>query len=281
MKSYYTKEAINRFVNPKNFGKIKNADGVGKVGNIRCGDLMEIHIKIDKDETIKKGEELLIKELRKSNKTFAEFFTEQNINVLLDELSLDNLDEIYRVVGSSKYTATSILNMIYKVNKTKEEIILDKLSSNVTKAFNNKNDVLVEGIDEIKITLANCCGPIKGDDILGYITKGKGITVHRVECHNVSDLGERIIDVSWNADVTKKWPTSIIIETEKKDNFLLDLLSKTANTNVTIQSINTISDSELIKYNIVVLVEDISKLNKFITDISQMQHVHKVERIIK
>ena len=62
---------------------------------------------------------------------------------------------------------------------------------------------MVEGIDEIKVTLASCCTPIKGDKILGYITKGKGITVHRVECHNIAKLEERLIDVSWNENSDK------------------------------------------------------------------------------
>jgi GTP pyrophosphokinase len=237
--------------------------------------------RIDKDETIKKGEETLLKELRKQNKTFNEFLSDENLDIILEELNLDHINDIYYAIGSNKYTANNIINIIYKENKTKENIILDKLKSNTIKSIAIKNDVLVEGIDEVKITLANCCGPIKGDNIIGYITKGKGITVHRVECHNVSNLEERIIDVTWNDNVDKKWPTNLVIEAEKKDNFLLELLSKTANSNVSIQSINTINNPHLIKYDLVVLAENTDKLKKFMNDIEQIPNVHKVERIIK
>lgn len=68
--------------------------------------------------------------------------------------------------------------------------------------------------------------PIKGDDIIGYITKGHGITVHRGICHNIANIEERIVNVSWNENIDKKWPTSIIIESEQKENLLLEIIGK-------------------------------------------------------
>jgi GTP diphosphokinase / guanosine-3',5'-bis(diphosphate) 3'-diphosphatase len=237
--------------------------------------------KMDKDEMIKRGEELLLKELRKQKYTFNDFFSDSNMEIIFDELSLSNMNDLYHAIGSSKYTANYVVNLITKETKTKEKIILDKIQANVNRPITNKNDILVEGIDDIKITLANCCGPVKGDNILGYITRGKGITVHRMECHNIANLEERIIDVSWNEATEKKWPTNIVIETDKKENFLLELLSKVSNANVNIQSINTINNHDLVIYDIIIVVSDLIKLNKLINEISQMNHVHKVERIIK
>ncbi len=237
--------------------------------------------KIDKSDVIEKGEELLLKELRKHNKSFNEFLTESNINILLEELNLDDLLDVYYNIGSSKYTANYILNLIYKENKSKEKIILDKLLLNNNKIINSKNDILVEGIDDIKINLASCCGPVLGDNIIGYITKGKGITVHREECHNISNLEERIIEVNWNPNINKKWPTNLMVEATKKDNLLLELIAKTAHTNVSIQSVNTISNNDFIIYDLIVSVEDTEKLNKYINDIKQLPEIHKVERVIK
>ena len=237
--------------------------------------------KIDKTDTIKRGEELLEKELRKLKISINEFFEDEKIDFILNELSLANIDELYNAIGSNKYTANYVINLITKETKSKEEIILDKLTKDSKKIITSKNDILVEGIDEIKVTLASCCTPIKGDKILGYITKGKGITVHRVECHNIAKLEERLIDVSWNENSDKKWPTNIVIETEKKDNFLLDLLPKASNANINIQTINTINNNNFILYDIIILVEDTTKLNKFINDVLQISSVHKVERIIR
>lgn len=237
--------------------------------------------KIDKDESVKRGEEALLKELRKHKLTFATFFTDKNIEFLLDTLNLPSINDVYHAIGSSKFTATYVINLVTKETKSKEEIVLDKLATMNVKPINSKNDILVAGVDEIKITLANCCMPIKGDDIIGYITKGNGITVHRSNCHNIANTEERIVDVEWNERVDKKWPTNIVVEAERRDNLLLEIISKTTSSDTSIQSINTINHPDFVVYDIVILAPDKEKLEKFINDVSQMQQVHKVERIIK
>ncbi len=243
--------------------------------------IKSFYSKIDKDSNIKKGEELLLKELRRNKLTFNDFFSEENIQFILNELTLDNINDVYHAIGSSKYAPNFIINLIKKVDKGKETILLDRLHKDIKKPTTSKNDVLVAGIDEIMVTLASCCAPVKGDNILGYITKGKGITVHREECYNISNLEERIIEVSWNDTKDKKWVANIIIETEKKENFLMDLLAKMASSNVNIQSINTINNDNHTLYDVCILIEDTTKLKKFMDEINQMPGVHKIERIIK
>lgn len=237
--------------------------------------------KIDKDESVKRGEETLLKELRKQKLTFANFFTEKNVECLLEELNLTCVNDIYHSIGQSKFTASYIVNLIYKETKSKEDIVLNKLTTSNVKPTASKNDVLVAGIDEIKVTLANCCMPIKGDDIIGYITKGNGITIHRSACHNITDSEERIVDVEWNNNIDKKLPTNIMVEAEHRDNLLLEIISKTTPAETTVQSINTINHVDYIVYDIVVSATNKEKLEKFMNDVSQMPHVHKVERIIK
>ncbi|MDD3048471.1 MAG: bifunctional (p)ppGpp synthetase/guanosine-3',5'-bis(diphosphate) 3'-pyrophosphohydrolase [Bacilli bacterium] len=237
--------------------------------------------KIDKDVNIKKGEGALIKELRKQKIPFSDFATPENINYLKEQLAAESIEDIYRMIGAAKFTASTIVNLIFKETKTKEELVIEKLTTNNAKNISNKNDVIVEGIDEIKVSLASCCTPIKEDNIIGYITKGKGITVHRIECHNINNMDERIVDVVWNPTIIKKWPTNIIVTAEKKDNLLLELISKTSPSNISIQKINTISNNDLIIYEMTVLVEDASKLDKFFIDVMQIPSVIKIERLIR
>lgn len=237
--------------------------------------------RIDKDEGVKRGEEILLKELRKQKLTFANVFTDKNIESILDELNLDSIDEIYHGLGVSKFTASYLINLINRETKSKEEIVLDKLATMNAKPITSKNDVLVAGIDEVKVTLANCCMPIKGDDIIGYITKGNGIAVHRGICHNIIDTEERIIDVEWNPNTNKKWPANIVIEAERKENLLLEIISKTTGSDTNVQAINTINHLDFIVYDIIVLAPDKDKLEMFINDVKQMSSIHKVERIIK
>jgi GTP pyrophosphokinase len=237
--------------------------------------------KIDKDEAIKRGEEAMLKELRKQKLTVASFFTDKNLDSLFDTLNITTLEDIYHFIGTNKITPNYVINLVTKETKTKEELVLDKLSMMNAKAPLSKNDVLVEGVDEIKVTLASCCMPIKGDNIIGYITKGHGITVHRSICHNITNIEDRIVNVVWNDSINKKWPSNITIEAEHKDNLLLEIISKTTASDTNIQSINTINYTDFIVYDVVLLASDKDKLEKFINDVSMMPSVHKVERIIK
>ena len=134
-------------------------------------------------------------------------------------------------------------------------------------------------MNEIKANLSNCCKPVPGDNIIGYITKGSGITVHRSSCKNIIDIDERLINVKWNDNVTKKYPTDILVHTNAYDN-LLDIITKASASNIIIDSISTINKSSSKVYSMTVLVENKDKLEKFINDLLNLSFVEKVERWI-
>ncbi len=239
------------------------------------------YTKIDKEINVKKGQELFDKELRKLKIPFSEFNTEKNIKYILETVNEETLDDVYLCIANNKYTANYVINLLYKETKSKEEIIIDKITTTASKIENNKADIIVDGIDGIKISLASCCKPVKGDEIVGYITKTKGITVHRNICPNISKIEERNIEILWNNNIINKYSTNIIIKVEKKENALLSLISKASTSNVNIQTINTINNMDYITYDLIIMVENIDVLNKFIKDTHQMQEVIEVERIIK
>ena len=143
------------------------------------------YTKIDKTENIKHGEELIEKELRKHKIPFTDF--NEKSNLIVETLNEESMDDVYLGVGNGKYAPLSVINIINKETKSKEEILLTKIG-NTSVNTNIKNDIIVAGIDEIKVTLANCCKPVKGDEVIGYITKGSGIVVHRTNCHNIMDV---------------------------------------------------------------------------------------------
>ena len=143
-----------------------------------------------------------------------------------------------------------------------------------------KNEIIVAGIKEIKVSLSNCCKPIMGDDIIGFITKGSGITIHRSCCHNISQTEERLISVNWNEEVEKKYFTDILIYTNGNDN-LVEIISKAASNNITIDTLTTVNKSEFKIYNITIMVENTKKLEKFIKDLYNINDIKKVERAIK
>ena len=240
--------------------------------------IKSFYTKIDKSENIKKGQELIEKELRKSRIPFTDF--NDNLDKILEEVNEDNLEDLYLCVGNGKYNPLTIINIINRDTKTKDEVILTR-TVNPNIDVNNKNDIIVGGIDEIKVSLAKCCNPIKGDDVIGYISKGNGVVVHRTNCHNISDIDDRIISIEWNPNSNSRYKASIIIKAMKKDNMLVNIISKASTSNITLQTINVINNLDYQTYDLIVLVENKDKLQSFLNDIYQMQDVIEAERIIK
>lgn len=237
--------------------------------------------KIDKEEYLKKGEELLAKELRKRKLVFNEFLSTQNMERLFEEYRVKNLDEFYINLGNNKIPVVAAINFILGDNDTKEEIILRKTQSKDVVLPHVKNDIIVEGIDEIKVNVASCCKPVPGDRIVGYITKGYGITVHRAVCPNIRDLEERLISVRWNETIQKKYPTTILIRALRQENNLLSIISKTSNHNIMVSSVNTYPNKDDVTFEITIQVINKELLVQFMNDIQSIPDVLEVERVIK
>lgn len=236
--------------------------------------------KLEKNENIEKGLDLLEKEIRKNDLSISEFLSNGNVDIILEELKLKTIDDLYIAIATGKYTPNSIIKIIIKTDE-KEKDLTSRINEQVVKnkVISDNNDVLVEGMSEIKATLSGCCRPIPGDNIIGYITRGFGITVHRTNCKNIIDIDERLINVKWNDKVVKKYATDILIYTDVYDS-LLDIITKASSLNIIIDSISTINRSDSKIYNMTVLVENKDKLDKFLNDLRNFNFVQKIERAI-
>lgn len=236
--------------------------------------------KMDKEEYKKKGEENLLKELRKKKISSTEFLSGDNLKKVLEELHLANISDLYINIGNGKISPLQVINASCDDNKTKEEVLLNKVVSN-TSDNQVKGDIVVEGIDDIKVNIAKCCMPVPFDDIVGYIQTGVGINVHRTICPNISNVQERLIDVSWNREIEKKYSTNIIIYTNTNKDLILPIASITQNNNLSIKSINTIKMDGKNSYELKVSVPNKEMLNKYINDLEIVTEVTSVERILK
>ena len=232
------------------------------------------YTKREKDENLSRGADMFEKALRRRNLPLTETLNEY-LDTMLETFKLKDLDDLYLAIGSGKYTVTSVMKVLNK--KEDQKTIALKKNNGTTKKQAYKNDVLVEGMNEIKVTLSGCCKPIPGDNIIGYITKGSGITVHRSNCKNILDLDERLINVKWNEEISKKFPTDLLIYTDTQDN-LLNIITTASANNILIDTISTITKSEFKIYSLTVLVENTEVLTKFCRDLENLKFVNKVER---
>ena len=230
--------------------------------------------KIEKDDNINRGMVLLDGYLKKKNIT-CEIFQDKYLNKLLDNYKIKDIDEFYMSLGMGKYTIDNMIKTIIKEeDKKKKSITLKGVSKNKQEV---DNDILVENMSSIKVTISGCCKPIPGDNIIGYITKGAGITVHRSNCKNIMDLDERLINVKWSYNISKKYPTDLLIYTNE-DDILLDIITKASSNDVVIDSIFTLNKSSLKVLSVTVLVKNIEILDKFCKDLYNIGSVVKIER---
>ncbi len=254
---------------------------LAKSGQAR-GKIKSFLNRVDRENYLKNGQELLSKELRRKKIVFSDFLTTENIDKILSEFKLTDINELYINIGSNKLTPIQIIHFINNSDiNTKEEIILKKSIISNTNIKPNKNDIIVEGIDEIKVNVASCCKPIPGDEITGFITKGYGITIHKLDCPNVENEDERLIDVRWNDKINQKYLTTLLIRCNPNNNVLLDIIAKTTSNDINVNSINTINSDNNVLYEITFNVINVERLHKFIRDIELINNVNSVERIIK
>ena len=263
-------------VNTSKLSKGPNKDWLNFVTTTQAKNkIKNFYSKREKDENLSRGIEIFENALRKKNLPITETI-ETHLGMILDTLKIKDLDELYISIGSGKFTISSIMKLICpKENPLTKK--LNKISENKKQII--KNDILVEGMNEIKVGLSGCCKPIPGDNIIGYITKGSGITVHRSSCKNIIDLDERLINVKWNEATTKKFATDLLVYTNTDDN-LLDIIAKATSSNITIDSVNTLTKSDFKIYDLTILVENKEKLDKFCNDLNNLKFVIKVERQI-
>lgn len=233
--------------------------------------------KIDKAELITIGKDQLVKTIRRKKLSINEVLTNENISFALDEYGLNDENDLYYEIGIGKYNPTQVIKTLLN-EKDEEKKVIEKVLKYSSKQMEATGDVIIDGIDDLKVSYGGCCKPIKGDQIVGYISKGNGITIHRKNCYNICNVNDRIISVKWNPNSSKKYVTNVLIYAEKKDNVLLEIISKTTSLNIGIKSVNTINNLDYNVFDIDILVEDLDKLNKYISVIEQLPFVNSIER---
>ena len=233
--------------------------------------------KADKNESYNRGKDLFQKEIRRRKLPINDVTAK--LDNILKELKLPDENELYIGIGTGKFPPVTVVDLAFKNDElSKEEFMLDKIVKTKNNIIDIKNDILVDGIDKIKVTLASCCNPIKGDKIVGYISRGNGIIVHNESCHNIKDLDERLISVKWNKSIDKKFKSVINITSTKKDNILLDIIGKTSGSGITITKVNTINKFDNNLFELTIEVKDLDTLKKYISDLKQNSDILKVER---
>lgn len=239
-------------------------------------------------ENIEKGKEIVEKEIKKLGMKNQELLKAEWIQGILDKYKFSSIDDVYASIGfgglSEKKIVARLLNEYRKEHEEEgleqkiEELALSKPKSNKP----SRTGVYVKGIDNCLVKLSKCCNPLPGDDILGYITKGRGVSVHRKDCINVKDLlGEedRMIDVFWANEVKASYTVEIEVFANDRTGLLRDIIKQVEKYRVKLMGVNTRTNrDDTAILDITIETTDIDELNKLMNSLTKVESVYDVYR---
>ena len=230
--------------------------------------------KQDKEEYIAKGKNILETEIRKRKLSFGDVLNNETINKITKDLKLRDLDDIYLSVGSLRFTAGYIINLTKEDKHDVEDALFERKI--VTPKINYKSDILVEGTPNIMVNIAKCCMPIKGDEIIGYITKDKGISIHKKSCQNIPSNKERIVNVSWNLSSTNFYYTNIYVSVSDRTENLVNIITEIGKKGSLVKTCNTKEINGNIVYELNIRIKDKDELENILKSIRKIHNVISV-----
>ena len=230
--------------------------------------------KQDKEEYIQKGKSILEAELRKRKLSFNDVLNNETINKIVKDLKMKDLDEIYLSIGSLRFTASYIINLTKEDKHEVDDALFERKVN--TPKINYKSDILVEGVPDIMVNIAKCCMPIKGDEIVGYITKGQGISVHKKGCSNVPN-NDRVVSVSWNMDASNYYFTNIYVSVAAGFDLLVNIITEVGKMGCIVRSCNTKEFDNKTMYELNVRIKDKEELDNVMKNIRKIHNVIDVK----
>ena len=244
--------------------------------------------KAEKSENIEKGKDLIEKEIKRIGMSHVELFKQEYIDAMLDRYKYKNLEDMYAAVGFGANSAVKVIaRMLQEYRKEHQEENVEEKIEELRKQKESKqkpssSGVVVEGIDNCLVKLSKCCNPLPGDEIIGYITKGRGVSVHRKDCVNVKDLlteENRIIDVKWYEEAKENYNVTLEVLANDRKGLLVDILNTVKETKANLMGVSTKTTKERIAImDIDLEVENIEELNKVIRNIKKVDSVYEVRR---
>ena len=258
--------------------------------------------KVTRDDDLERGRELVFKEIRKDGLSVAAAKLMPTLSEVASEMSYKSADEMLIAVGSGKMSPKQVSHrVLHALNKdakpdTSRPIIdqtglgsastlrAEKRPKSMEHKSSSKSGVVVKGIDEVYVRLSRCCNPLPGDDIIGFITRGRGVSVHRADCPNAADLKknpERMIEVAWEDEAKSTFQVEIHIEAIDRLRLLQDIVVFLADQGVNIvsNSLNVHKD-DIVEMTFLFEVSDTSRIAQIINGLTAIDGVFDAHRML-
>ena len=252
----------------------------------------------DRDENIIKGRELLEKQITELGFNFKDFMTKQGMKDIASRFNFGTEEDLLAAIGFGEVSYQTVANkMTDKARKEIEdqkvvETAFEKTTTQGQKKESQKmkirheGGVIIEGVDNLLIRLSRCCNPVPGDDIVGYITKGRGISVHRKDCPNVQlpeSEQNRLIEVDWEdaANTGQQYDTELVVEGYNRNGLLNEVLNVINSTTKSLNSVNgKVDANKMATISVNIGIMNTQQLDFIVDKIKQIPDVYSVRRVI-
>ncbi len=247
-----------------------------------------------REENIEKGKEMIEREVRRNGFHMRDFLKTEWLNKILKRLTVRTLDDLYASVGYGGILTGQVipkLRELYKEEERKQKANLSIELEDINFKAQSKRPsqkanqgIIVDGIDNTTIRFARCCNPLPGDRIIGFITRGRGITVHRLDCSNLENTEEvrsRFIEVHWDTEEMESYETEIQIVAQDRKGLLNEITSLMGEINVAINGVNAKRNKENVAFiNFILEIKNTEQLTKIIERFKRLPDVLEVRRVI-
>ncbi|WP_427339089.1 RelA/SpoT family protein [Caloranaerobacter sp. DY30410] len=243
--------------------------------------------KEERAQNINRGKEQIEKEVKRQGFKLTEILKEDWLNEVASKLSLSSIDDLYAAVGYGSITVSQVIHRLKELHK--EYYKNDNKDENIVKQTKNKKEyrptqgVKIKGIDNIMVRFSKCCNPVPGDEIIGYITRGRGVSIHRKDCPNIADLSiqDRFIEVEWDDAKKVSYLAEIQIKATDRPGLLSEITQLLTEKNLTVTSLNARTNREKIALiNLVLEIKSVEQLNELMRKIRGINGVIDVYRVI-
>ena len=247
--------------------------------------------KAKKEENINKGKEVFEKELKKQSVHYVDIAKGESYDKFIKRYNINCMVDLYALVGLGAIVASSFIAKLKEENLSKDEkdknlnkAIEENISKNEKKKKYTSYGVTVKGENNLMVRFAKCCNPVPGDDILGYITKGRGVSIHRKDCGNLNNLikedPQKVVDVSWGTSNGVAYMAEIQVKTEDKSGILSDVMNILMDSKLPLNALNAKSAKGNLAYiNIKIKIDTVEQLKELMKKIKRVPGVLDVYRM--
>jgi GTP pyrophosphokinase len=232
--------------------------------------------RLDREKNVQAGQELINKDFKRLG------IEEVPLVKIAQKLNFKSLDDMYNALGIGELKSSQIINAISPQAELAPELM--PIVARESRAFHQRSEITIQGVGDLKYHYGHCCKPLPGDPIIGYITIGKGITIHRQDCLNVLHTSEegdnRLIEVSWGDTGRSVYPVDIMINAYDRQGLLRDITNILSVEKVNIIRVNTFTNKldNASQFNLTIEIPDLNALGKVLNKIAQLPNVMEVSR---